>query len=246
MQYLDTQKLIYFYPNDYLLHKTNKFMVISVTNLKGGVGKSTVAQNMAVGFAHKKYKVCILDTDYELQTSTKWSEERTEDLLPIKVVASRNDELSKTAVALKKEYDIIIIDGTPALFELSTRAIILSDLVVMPILPSIADIWTLEKFLKGFEEARLAKESMGATVEAHILLNKYSESLTLDREVVEVLRGFDINVLNSRLVNRIAYREAMPQGKGVIEGRDKKAGNEIQKLIIELEGIMKRIAKIAK
>ena len=146
----------------------------------------------------------------------------------------------------KKEYDIIIIDGTPALFELSTRAIILSDLVVMPILPSIADIWTLEKFLKGFEEARLAKESMGATVEAHILLNKYSESLTLDREVVEVLRGFDINVLNSRLVNRIAYREAMPQGKGVIEGRDKKAGNEIQKLITELEGIMKRIAKAAK
>ena len=62
MQYLDTQKLIYFYPNDYLLHKTNKFMVISVTNLKGGVGKSTVAQNMAVGFAHKKYKVCILAT----------------------------------------------------------------------------------------------------------------------------------------------------------------------------------------
>ena len=57
MQYLDTQKLIYFYPNDYLLHKTNKFMVISVTNLKGGVGKSTVAQNMAVGFAHKKHEV---------------------------------------------------------------------------------------------------------------------------------------------------------------------------------------------
>ncbi len=214
-------------------------MVISVTNLKGGVGKSTVTQNLAVAFAHKKYKVCVIDTDFELQTSTKWSEERSDDLPPIKVVAIRNDELSKTAVSLKKEYDIVLIDGTPALFELSTRAIILSDLVIMPILPSIADIWTLEKFLKGFEEARIAKESMGATVEAYILLNKYSDSLTLDREVVEVLRGFDINVLESRLVNRIAYREAMPQGKGVIEGRDKKASAEINKLLIEIESIIK-------
>lgn len=215
-------------------------MVISITNLKGGVGKSTVTQNLAVAFAHKKYKVCVIDTDYELQTSTKWREERSDDLPPIKVIAIRNDELSKTAVSLKKEYDIVLIDGTPALFELSTRAIILSDLVIMPILPSIADIWTLEKFLKGFEEARFAKESMGATVEAYILLNKYSDNLTLDREVVEVLRGFDINVLESRLVNRIAYREAMPQGKGVIEGRDKKASAEMNRLLTEIEGIIKK------
>lgn len=214
-------------------------MIISVTNLKGGVGKSTVTQNIAVAFAHKKLKVCIVDTDFELQTSTKWGQERTDDLLPIKVIPVRNDELSKTVVGIKKDFDIILIDGTPALFELSTRAIILSDLVIMPILPSIADIWTLEKFIKGFDEARLAKESMGATVEAYILLNKYSESLTLDREVIEVLKGFDINVLNSRLFNRIAYREAMPQGRGVIEGRDKKASTEIQNLITELSDILK-------
>ena len=214
-------------------------MIISITNLKGGVGKSTVTQNIAVAFAHKKMKVCIVDTDFELQTSTKWGQERTDDLLPIKVIPVKNDELSKTVVGLKKDFDIILIDGTPALFELSTRAIILSDLVIMPILPSIADIWTLEKFIKGFEEARLVKESMGATVDAYILLNKYSESLTLDREVIEVLKGFDINVLNSRLFNRIAYREAMPQGRGVIEGRDKKAGAEIQNLVNELSGILK-------
>ena len=215
-------------------------MIISITNLKGGVGKSTVTQNIAVAFAHKKMNVCIVDTDFELQTSTKWGQERTEDLLPIKVIPVKNDELSKTVVGLKKDFDIILIDGTPALFELSTRAIILSDLVIMPILPSIADIWTLEKFIKGFEEARLVKESMGATVDAYILLNKYSESLTLDREVIEVLKGFDINVLNSRLFNRIAYREAMPQGRGVIEGRDKKAGAEIQNLVNELSDILKQ------
>ena len=215
-------------------------MVISVTNMKGGVGKSTVTQNLAVCFAHKGYKTCIVDTDYELQTSTKWAAERDEDLPSVATYAVKNDELSKRVVALKKDFDLIIIDGTPALFELSTRAIILSDVVILPILPSIADIWTLEKFMSGYEEARSAKESMGATVEAYVLLNKFNENLNLDKEAVEVLKGFEIPVLSSTLATRIAYREVMPQGKGVIEYRDKKAKDEMAAVANELEKIIKK------
>lgn len=215
-------------------------MVISVTNMKGGVGKSTVTQNLAVCFAHKGYKTCIVDTDYELQTSTKWAAERPDDLPAVPTFAVKNDELSKRVVALKKDFDFVIIDGTPALFELSTRAIILSDVVILPILPSIADIWTLEKFMSGYEEARSAKESMGATVTAYVLLNKFNENLNLDKEAVEVLKGFDIPVLASTLATRIAYREVMPQGRGVIEYRDKKAKEEMTSLANELETIVKK------
>jgi chromosome partitioning protein len=206
--------------------------------MKGGVGKSTTAQNIGVCFTHKGYKTCIVDTDFELQTSTKWAAERTTDLLPVPVFPVKNDELSKTVVGLKKDYDLVVIDGTPALFELSTRAIILSDVVIMPILPSIADIWTLEKFISGYEEAKMAKESMGASVQAYVLLNKFNENLNLDREAIEVLRGFDIAILNAKLVNRIAYREAMPQGRGVIEYRDRKAKDEMFALADEIEKIL--------
>jgi chromosome partitioning protein len=215
-------------------------MVISVTNMKGGVGKSTITQNLAVCFAHKGYKVCIVDTDYELQTSTKWAAERPDDLPSVPTIAVKNDELSKRVVPLKKEYDIIVIDGTPALFELSTRAIILSDIVILPILPSIADIWTLEKFMSGYEEARSAKESMGATVTAYIALNKFNDNLNLDKEAVEVLKGFDIPVLDSALATRIAYREVMPQGRGVIEYKDKKAKDEMMALADEIDEIIKK------
>ncbi|MBL7813848.1 MAG: ParA family protein [Saprospiraceae bacterium] len=215
-------------------------MIISITNMKGGVGKSTITQNLAVCFAHKGYKTCIVDTDYELQTSTKWAAERADDLTKVVAFAVKNDELSKRVLALKKEFDLIFIDGTPALFELSTRAIILSDLVILPILPSIADIWTLEKFVSGYEEARSAKESMGATVSAYVLLNKFNENLNLDKEAIEVLKGFDIPVLSSTLGTRIAYRESMPQGRGVIEYKDKKAKEEMSCLADELEKIMKK------
>ena len=112
--------------------------------------------------------------------------------------------------------------------------------MILPILPSIADIWTLEKFMSGYEEARSAKESMGATVTAFVLLNKFNENLNLDKEAVEVLKGFDIPVLASTLATRIAYREVMPQGRGVIEYRDKKAKEEMTSLANELETIVKK------
>ena len=41
-------------------------MIISVTSLKGGVGKSTITQNLAVCFAQSGYRVCIADAEYVL------------------------------------------------------------------------------------------------------------------------------------------------------------------------------------
>jgi chromosome partitioning protein len=47
-------------------------MIISITSLKGGVGKSTIAQNLSVGFAHSGYKTCIVDADTN-QSALRWS-----------------------------------------------------------------------------------------------------------------------------------------------------------------------------
>lgn len=46
-------------------------MKIGITNLKGGVGKTTISINLAVCLANAGYKVCIVDTDTN-QTSFKW------------------------------------------------------------------------------------------------------------------------------------------------------------------------------
>lgn len=44
-------------------------MIITITNNKGGVGKSTTAQTLAIGLAQKKYKVLVLDLDPQCSTS---------------------------------------------------------------------------------------------------------------------------------------------------------------------------------
>lgn len=213
-------------------------MVIAVTNLKGGVGKSTIAQNLAVCFAHKGLSVCLVDTDTQLQVGNDWGKDRSADLPKIQIEVVHQDEISKRVLALKSAFDLVVIDGTPALFELSSRAVLLSDVVLIPILPSIEEVRTLERFLQKYDEARLTKESLGGKVQAFIVLNKYSENLRLDRDVREILPKFGVPLLETRLANRVAYREAKIEGRGVIEYSDPKAKDEMNRLTAEISQIL--------
>ena len=54
-------------------------MIIASISYKGGVGKSTVAQNLAVCFAHLNFKVVIVDTDTN-QNSLSWYGARDSEL----------------------------------------------------------------------------------------------------------------------------------------------------------------------
>jgi chromosome partitioning protein len=210
-------------------------MIISITNLKGGVGKSTLSQNLAVAFAQEGKKVCLADTDSEQQTSVKWSSMRGEDLKPIPVYLINPEKITEEILTLKKNYDVVLIDGTPALTELTTRIVILSDFVLVPVLPSIADVWALDTFLKRFKEAKMTKESLGATVKIAMILNRFSEKTNLDKEVQDALKNFDLLLFDSKISNLVAYREATAQGLGVMEMKEKKAKSELNSLFQEIK-----------
>jgi len=92
-------------------------MRIGITNLKGGVGKTTISINLAVCFAHMGYRVCIVDTDTN-QSSLKWYGARDESLPEVLAIGATDAKaLNKAVDKLHKDHDIIIIDGTPSLSE---------------------------------------------------------------------------------------------------------------------------------
>ncbi|MBK8506135.1 MAG: AAA family ATPase [Saprospiraceae bacterium] len=215
---------------------------MAITNLKGGVGKSTICQNLAAYLVHQNHKTCIVDTDVEQQTSMKWSGHRESDVPSIPVFTISDEKaLAKNVQALEATYDFILIDGTPILSTLATRTILISDLVIIPILPSGADIWSLEKFIERLHDAIQVR---GDHIPAYVLINKFNSTekrtVGLDKEVLEVLKQLGLSTLESTLNYRVAFREAMIEGLTAYEYRDPKAKMEIENLGIEILSIIQQ------
>ena len=127
-------------------------MKIGITNLKGGVGKSTITQNLAVCFAHQGYKTVIVDTDTN-QNSLAWFGARDKDLPNINVVGvAESEALTKSIENLDQDYDIVLIDGTPNLSKMATRIILTSDVLIIPIRPGAQDYRTKQEFINRFNE----------------------------------------------------------------------------------------------
>ncbi|NJN35162.1 MAG: AAA family ATPase [Saprospiraceae bacterium] len=212
-------------------------MVIAVTNLKGGVGKTTIATNLAVCFAHRGKKVCIVDTDLSQKSSMDWSGSRDETMAKVAVFGITEKQLNKEVESLRKDFDIVIIDGTPQLAELASRTILASDIVLIPLSPSIYDFRAFESFLEKYEQVRSVKESIGK-IEAFVVVNRVNESANVSREIQDALQEYSLKTLQTRIASRVAYVDSATQGLGVFEYKDKKAKEEITRLTDEVAAII--------
>ena len=205
-------------------------MKIGISNLKGGVGKTTISQNLAVCFAHMGYKVCIVDTDTN-QNSLAWNGVRDESLPNILVVGATDAKaLNKTVDTLHKDHEVIIIDGTPSLSQMTTRIILASDILLIPILPSGHDFRSMNQFFERLEQAKEFRDN----IPAYFLLNQFSKNLNVHQDMKGILEQFDIPILDSTIRNRIAYNKTGIEGKGVYEYPDNKAKAEMVQLTQEL------------
>lgn len=212
-------------------------MVIGITNLKGGVGKSTISQNLAVSLAHKGYKVCVLDTDLGQRSSMKWAAQRGEDVPAIPVLGTEADNVIKDAKEQENYYDFVLIDGSPQLELAQVKTLTVSDIVIVPVSPSALDIWSMQQFMAKYEQVKAVK---GDSIQGLILLNKFSGRMRLDREVTEALDSLGLKVMTTKLADRVVYREAPINGLGVLEMKNDKAKKEVTQLTNEILKIVKK------
>ena len=207
-------------------------MKLGITNLKGGVGKSTITQNLAVCFAHLGFKTVIVDTDTN-QNSLSWFGARDKDLPNVNVVGvSESEALNKSVDNLHQDYDIVLIDGTPNLSKMATRIILASDILLIPIRPSAQDFRTMDEFFKRYEDA---KEFRDTILPAFFILNEFSEQKRVHEGISKQIESsFDVPVLNSKINSRVAYTEVGVLGQGVFEYSDPKAKSEMVHLTKEI------------
>ena len=122
--------------------------IITVTQQKGGSGKTTLAAHIAVACAqNRKLKTAILDTDPQGSLG-RWFMTRKEN-----ANGSGPDMTFRTASAwgaryeaqpLAEDHDIVVIDTPPKMGVDGRPAIETADLVVIPVAPSPFDLWATE------------------------------------------------------------------------------------------------------
>ena len=105
---------------------------------------------------------------------------------------------------------------------------------------SPVDLWATEKFLDRFDDAVALK---GEDIPSYFVYNLHDSRLNITKEVNEVVKEYDIQSLKNSLRNRVAYRECVALGKGVMEYKDKKAAEEFRNLGNEIFTLVKAIDK---
>jgi len=206
-------------------------MILLSGAIKGGVGKSTIAANLAVHLATVGVDVVILDTDAQA-TCARFAERRAEAGLPPINCIQRTGDVSHALRDLATRYQVVIVDaGGRDSRELRT-AMLVAHLLLTPIRASQADLETLPAVN---DLVRLAKD-FNPGLAAHAVLSMAPTNPVI-REIDdarELLADFDqLPLANSIIRDRKVFRDAMLAGKGVVELDNGTARAEIQLLAQE-------------
>ena len=213
-------------------------MIITCGNEKGGVGKSTIAINLAVEFAKNDKKVLLVDADIQKST-TMFAAVRREsgNLKEIINIEKTGGGLDKDVKALEGGFDVVLIDTGGRDSVEMRKAILISDIFVIPIIPSQLDAWSFEKVYSLYLEAQAFNDKL----KAYVVLNKITANWRSKEkdEMLGFLKDFpEINVLDSHLKDRTSYRKSISEGKGITElNTDDKAETEIKALFDEINNI---------
>ncbi|WP_208441199.1 ParA family partition ATPase [Bartonella raoultii] len=205
-------------------------MIIGLLNQKGGVGKTTLSVNLAASFARTGGRVLLIDVDPQ-GSALDWAAAREEAPL-FSVVGLPRATVHKEITQIGHSYDYIIIDGPPRVTDLARSALMASDFVLIPVLPSPYDIWAADGIVKLIDEARVYKENLKSA----FVINRKIVNTAIGRDVNEALGIYPVHVLSSSVAQRVIFAEAAAQGKAVYEvDKQGPAAAEIEAVAAEIK-----------
>ncbi len=209
---------------------------IGIIQVKGGAGRSTVATNLA-GELSKAGNTVLIDGDMPQGTAASWYAMRQQagkvGALTADTAIDHRDLVAK--VKQHADADFIVLDGPPRIAEMTRAILMLSDLCLLPVGASVAEIWATTDVLAIGAEARKV-----GRVDARMLGTRHRPNTNLARDLSEQA-GAELGLppMHSALGLRVVYPEALGAGLTVAETGDTNARAELAALVAEVRRIIR-------
>jgi chromosome partitioning protein len=191
--------------------------IITIAHQKGGVGKSTLALNLALGF-QAQLAVRLIDTD--IQGSLYHIKDDFDEL-----VIAGPPELTED----KQSYDLIVVDTPPYLTNRLPELFQRSDLILVPTKAGFFDVMAIRSTIALIKQAQQGKPGLKAA----IVLNMIKPRSGITADVIALLKEMQIPLLDTMIHDRVSIARSVMTG-GIYQSHDQKAKDELMALTSEI------------
>ena len=212
--------------------------IVTLVNQKGGPGKTTLTMHLAGELARRGARVLIADAGPH-GTATRWATAAPDETPFPAAIAG----LGRADVTLHRElrkflpaFDWIVVDCPPSADSpISRSALLVSDLAVVPVIPSPPDLWAGVAIRQVLVEVTALNEGL----EARLVVNQMKPNTRLAVRTLELLPRYGIPVLATQIGDREAFRHAAAGGVTVADlPRARAAAAEVEAFTDEIVAVV--------
>lgn len=218
-------------------------MIVTVGNTKGGVGKTTLAVQVALARQIAGYAILLIDGDTQASAQNAMTMRSEGGQEPsVSCVQLPDGRLLRAQLGpLVARHTDTVIDAGGRDTQAFRVALVKSDVLVLPVQPRAVDVWALATMAELLEEAQEARDIEGSpALRILIAVNLADPGDNRDTaETLQALSQFPQLAAPSVVIRRRkAVANAMAHGLAVAElfPRDPKASQEIELLVSNLFG----------
>lgn len=209
---------------------------ISIAQLKGGSGKTTLASIVISYLISKKKKVLAIDSDLPQATLSAWGS-LLEDPNVTFAECTNTDELAELLKSADGEYDYVITDTPPRIESTMRMVLLASDLVLVPMAATAPDIWAFSDMVNAIHA--LYDEENPDLSHIRIVWNEYKPTKKAELVRADTVQEYGFKDFEQYISNYVAYSDVIGAGKHIMIHNHPKSK-------IQVENLGKQIVKALK